>query len=593
MFTPFGMFSHQNLACRSWQRARSTLRSAVFYCVGCHVKRTTDLVQLMSWALLLIFVFCALHVPAVALAEQFADRLSVADVNPRGSPEKRDARFEQYRRAGIGMLRVDEGEWRTLETAPDSWNVAPEIAGFVTAAQRFDFGLKIGIGAFQGPPTWFFKMHPDAQLVGQSGAPNEAPLTSANVISLWYPKLFDLLETKDDQIFAYLRDHHLLGAVRYIVVPGGPAGEPLYPAPWTTSDPNGPPRFWFYDQHAQASFSGAMRMRYGSIAAANSAWGSSFADWPSVKIPLPGQVRGRMWEDVLTWYRDSKRAFFRWQIAHYDRLRQKYWGSIDRPRLLVLVPGEHVRPSMWNEAVRTGGGESCVRAMCDSEFLLDTAASYGAWAQYTGLPAMAELEYLQSYIRAHRYPIELWGENVGNVGVPRELAAEVLGNGLYGQEYVGSNLFANDQVTPLPKFTELAAAYSQLRSVWAGQEHFQIGFGVTTLISGACLYADRNAEHELCMDATGHLVLLAHDRILWRSELRGGDAGHCVQTDSCRADFQGDGNLVIYDGTKVLWNSETSGSHGRLVVSDVEPFVKIEDSAGRVLWSPRTRQERH
>jgi len=558
----------------------------------CGLKRYWDIKRTVRTLLAGATFVCAQLVSS-AVAQQSSDRLSVADLNPRGTQEQQLVRFQLYQRAGIGMLRIDEGDWRSLETAPDNWNISPQLAAFVKLAERLRFQLKSSIGALHAPPVWFFKMHPDAQMIGRSGTPNELPLASTNVISYWYPQLHELLESKDDQIFAYLRDRGLLRNVRFLVVPGGPAGEPIYPSPWTTADPNGPARFWFYDENAQADFVMTAKSRYGSIASANLAWGTSFENWRSVKIPLPGAVTGQMWSDVLTWYRDTKRAFFKWQISRYDHLRQKFWEPERRPKLLVLVPGEHFTPSTWNEAVRGGGGNACIRAMCDSAFLLDTAASFGAAAQYTGLPAMAEVEYLENYIRAHEYSLDLWGENVGNVGVPAELGNEVLSNGLYGLEYVGSNLFAADQTTPLPKLFELAAEYSRLLSVWAGEVRFNVSFTNTTLASGGCLRTDRDGRHQLCMEPTGQLAIYEESKAVWRSESRGGNRGHCIQSEGCRAVFQGDGNFVVYDGTDVLWASGTAGSGTNLVLTDKEPYVEIDDRSGKLLWSPKNLTPRH
>lgn len=515
-----------------------------------------------------------------------SQRLGVSDVNPRGTTEETLKRFQLYREAGIGILRVDEGLWRALEGAPDTWSMPPELISYYKLAQDRGFQFKAGIGALTAPPSWFFEQHPDAQLVGQTERPNDAALKSNNTISYWYPGLHELLSTKDDRIFSYLAKQGLLRNIRYLVVPGGPAAEPLYPAPWTTSDPNGPPRFWCYDEHAQADFITKAKARYGSLQSANSAWQTSYPDWGSVRIPLPAERPGQMWSDVLTWYRDTKRAFFTWQVSHYDTLRRKYWPAESQPRLLILVPGEHVTTSEWSQAIQTGAGAACVRAMCDSEFLLDTAARAGAAVQYTGLPAMGELMYLKRYIRLHGYSIEFWGENVGNVGVPKELGYEVLSNGLFGQEYIGSNLFAADGRTPSDKFRDLVAEYSWLRSVWEGREDFSLRASDVSLSVGECLSADKDGTHQLCLETDGALVLYEGRRLTWKATPGAGAAADCASAEACKGVFQGDGNLVIYRDSKPIWASGTAGTGASLVFTSKPPYVLIQDRAGRTVWTP-------
>jgi hypothetical protein len=121
------------------------------------------------------------------------------------------------------------------------------------------------------------------------------------------------------------------------------ADEPIYPAAWETNQPES---FWFYDSYAQADFpvisfplsiliplwsmielhchfwplhlltssQAKMQAQYGAIAQANAAWGTNYASWASVTIPNPGTKTGTMWNDVLTWYRNSKRNFITQQV---------------------------------------------------------------------------------------------------------------------------------------------------------------------------------------------------------------------------------------------------------------------------------------
>ncbi len=361
-------------------------------------------------------------------------------------------RLKLYGTAGIGILRADV-EWRQMERSPGQWS-DPAVLPLLELAVQTGMKLKLNVSSLSGPPAWYFREHPDAQMVNVNGQ------RSDHVVSYWYPGLHALLEDKDDKLFAALARYHLLDAVAYVVVPFGPAGEPLYPPAWTTAAPHENLGFWYADPHARDDFAHRMAARWGSLNAANRRWGTEFPDWASVT--LPAEPSGPLRDDIVDWYRDSKRGFLTWQVAHYRRLLRKY----DRhapPRLLLLVGGDHPRAP---------GGEA-EKMMVDSKFVLDLAQRAGASAQYTGMPNLVELQYLERHLREHHAALPLWGENAGNQGDPAELDREVTEAGLFGQEYIGDNLFAADHVTPTPRFAALAEAHRQLLAQWAqgGREH--------------------------------------------------------------------------------------------------------------------------
>jgi hypothetical protein len=530
----------------------------------------------------------AAEVPGTTNADSATSlRLGIADVWPPGSPEEQAARFRLYQRAGIGILRVDDGGWREVEPAQGVWKLSDDRISHLRLARSYGFQLKSSIGALSGPAQWFLKAHPDAQMVGWSSKHGAAALRSTEVVSYWYPGIRELLESEDQKVFQYLKSIGLLDGVRYLVVPGGPAGEPIYPAPWTTSDPKGEARFWCYDVHARDSFIATERRHYGSIKAANRVWGTTYPNWESVDVPLPGQRPGAMWQDVLIWYRDTKREFFTWQVTHYERLRQVYWSEPARPRLLILVPGQHLTAGNWSEAIRTGVGGGSIRVMTDSEFLLDTAARAGATAQYTGLPNMAELEYLRSYVRQRGYSLEFWGENVGGVGEPRDIGFEVLSNGLYGQEYIGSDLFESNRTTPTAKFQDLSDEYSWLSATWNGRTMFTLSTAGTILVPQGCMNADATGHHRLCMAENGTLILYDDRHATWSSRLTEDAASRCLTQGDCVTIFQGDGNLVTYSGQKPIWASGTASIGKTLSLGSTEPYVAIKDATGRVVWTTR------
>ena len=508
-------------------------------------------------------------------------RFGVGDAFANDPPAQVQQRLELYQQAGIGILRVDV-DWRTQETHEGVWQATPNLA-LLQLGQRAHFKLKANIGSITSPPLWFFERHPDAQLKNRDGLP------SYNDISYWYPGLHTLLEQKDNRLFASLSRQGLLASIAYLVVPLGPAGEPLYPAAWTTTAPNAPMRFWFYDPNAQADFPRRMQAKYRKIEVANRAWGSSFTSWAQVTIPLPGSQPGPLWRDVLEWYRDTKREFVLWQLDHYRRLLKQYYPSGPQPQLLILVPGNHITQRIWDEAVRTGDGADAVKVMSDSEFLLDAAERVGAATQYTGLPNPSEVEYLQSYLRSRHYHLILWGENAGNAGEPRALDEEVFANGLYGLEYIGSNLFAADHVTPTEKLLSLKSAHAWLSDVWAGRQTPVMSFEDLPVVQNTCVYADPRRTISLCMQKDANLVLRSGTRMLWASDSAHSEPGFCgVDGDAaraCYATFQGDGNLVVYQGRQPLWASGTAARGQHLIFASHAPYLQILSPEGQAVWT--------
>jgi Beta-galactosidase len=534
----------------------------------------------------LIALAPGLMAPSAKAADGESLRFGVADPFAMDAPEKIQRRLTLYKQAGIGILRTDT-RWPGGNDLPDGALPDLPLPPLYALAQQDGFRFKSGIGLFYGPSPAFFSQHPDAQMTNQEG------LKSVNVISYWYPDLRRYLEDGDDRIFAYLAKRDFLPSLDYVVVPLGPAAEPLYPVPWTTTEPNKPMRFWFYDANAQADFPAKMKAKYGTVDAANQEWGTNYPDWNSVTIPTPGVQAGPMWRDVLEWYRDAKRDFIVWQVAHYRRLIEKYYPQGDAPHLLILMPGAHITPHLWEQAIRTGDGDDRVKMMADSEFLIDLAHKVGAYLQYTGLPNTTEIQYAEKYMRERGFEVPLWGENAGNKGEPRELDEEVLSNGLYGQEYIGSNLFEADHVTPTAKFLSLGEAHRWFAGARASRAAADMVFDVLPIVQGGCLYADPRKAVSLCMQADANLILRRNGRLLWSSETSHLERGFCSlnqdPASACTATFQGDGNFVVSRGKQPLWDSKTPGRGKHLAILDHPPYLEILGADGEVVWAATQR----
>jgi len=367
-------------------------------------------------------------------------------------------RFDLYHKLSVNIIRT-ELVWREMEPRAGEWLDEYHL-NHIKLAQQAGFRLKMNVCTISAPPAWFLAAHPDAKIINEFGD------WSYNTLSLWYPALHQIIEQITDRLFQYMAAGNLFTNLEFIAPDFGPASEPLYPAVWTM----GPhythgPTFWCYDANAQADFRIKMRAKYGDIAIANARWQSQFKNWSEISIPPPKKRPGPFWEDVLTWYRDTKREFVRWQIRNYRAHMAKY--KIQNIPVLLYVPGFHISEEEWSAAITSGAGAKNIRSMCDSEFLLETARHENCWLQYTGSECEPEVAYLTGYMRQHNFSIPMWGENAGGpieAIDPSHLADVILKYGLFGLDYVHSYyVFEKDGCTPNTIFPQLKAAYSRIQ----------------------------------------------------------------------------------------------------------------------------------
>ena len=80
-------------------------------------------------------------------------------------------------------------------------------------------------------------------------------------------------------------------------------------------------------------------------------------------------------------------------------------------------------------------------------------------------------------------------------------------------------------------------------------------------------------------------MLYQNGTALWASYSGGQNCG----VNQCVADFQSDGNLVVYNGSTPIWQSQTGVNSGaQLVLTDVLPHMKIVATNQSILWAMRT-----
>ncbi len=499
--------------------------------------------------------------------------------------------FSQYCANGVTSLRAPVS-WSDQEVAPSTWRAATWLP-YMQLAISYGLRLKLDLETIAAPPAWFIAANPQARLVDQNGL-----TTGTQMISYWYPGLQALVHAKADQILSMLASAHVLPSVDFVIASLGPADEPIYPPQWTVGNGSVAPGFWWFDANAQADFPLRMAAKYGTIQAANAAWHTGYASWSTVSIPKPGTVTGTQWQDVLAWYRDTKRRFVAWQIADTQALLAKYVPT-GTPRVEVVVPGTHVPAAEWTQAVQTGSSsDPLIVQMNDTEFLIDAAAAAHAALHVTGMPEGEELQYIRSYMRAHGDTLTVTGENVGSTDASpwaAELGSEALANDLDGFDYLfGNTLFAADQVTASPALAVVAPMQRNLASpVTAKRTSLDVQQNFT-LVQGGCVDvspAGSTPAASLCLSSTGTLTLSRGATTLWAvaSPPQACPTG-LAWTQSCRATLQGDGNLVFYNGSTPYWNTATSAGDPRyqathMRISASQPYLSLLNAAGTAVWT--------
>ena len=302
-------------------------------------------------------------------------------------------RFDLYEQLGVEVLRLHSD-------IPDC-PLMQELA-------RRDFKLKIILYVLGMPREWMAE-HPGNAMVDDRGVADWH-------LGPWSPDFERVVNEAAVRQLELLKSQGLLDKVEELVADLGPAGEGIYPANWTLAR-EGLEAFWCYSETAQADFRRAMEAKYASVEAANNAWGLAgelaFPTWGAVAIPQPGTewAKGVFWNDMLTWYRDSKRRLMTYQVDNTLRLAKEYLGP--EGRVIVYLPGEAYTQQDWDEAVATASGKVRIRLMTDNDWLMDYALEHDCVLQYTGAENAAEVGRIVAKLKARdsdAYKL-MWAEN--------------------------------------------------------------------------------------------------------------------------------------------------------------------------------------
>jgi len=86
---------------------------------------------------------------------------------------------------------------------------------------------------------------------------------------------------------------------------------------------------------------------------------------------------------------------------------------------------------------------------------------------------------------------------------------------------------------------------------------------------------------KLLMQADGNLVIYQNSKALWNTQTY----GHSCSS-GCTVYFQKDANFVVYSGTTSLWSSGTYGSGAtKMVFQNKAPYLQMLNSSGKSVWS--------
>ena len=335
---------------------------------------------------------------------------------------------------------------------------------YVLAVKEAGLRIKLILGTIMGVPDWYLAKYPGSKMKNNIG-----------VDSLGTPCYFVPHQREDfcralNGMMASMAQSGVLDVVDTLVVDCGPAGEPLYPPAWTQQadgldNPSFDEYFWGYDTYSQQNFRESMQEKYGTIAAANAAWGKSYGSFDQVEVPKPGNGGGGIWEDYLYWYRDAKRDFVTAQVELYQKLVNEY--SDGRIKLILYIPGSDTTDEVFQQAVESGDGGGGVRVMADSRFLIDTAKKYGLYLQYTGFENASQTKYLRDYMDASGAgDIPFFGENAGGYDAVKNgatLVNIIRQNGMAGIDVTHSRwLFDNNTVQPSKAFDRFKKSMDKL-----------------------------------------------------------------------------------------------------------------------------------
>ena len=350
-------------------------------------------------------------VPQAPVEEDQLKRLSLC-ITDNGAPNTKnlvDKRFDYYVEAGFLSVRLGGG-WST--TASDQWTLAENEKNKYLAAKAHGMTVKMIPTTMMANPEYIYS-DPGSRFVDNLGISS-----NANCISYWYEGLEEHTEKALRAHLEHLQEIDCLSIVDGIIVDSGAAGETIYPADWTQGRTE--TTMWCYADNAIADFRVKMEAQYGTIAAANAAWGTKYSSFAEVTVPKPGEAKGTYWRDTLNWYILAKRDAIEKQIVIYQKVLEEM-GLEDIP-LIIYLPGTYFTEAQFEECVATGTVNNAIMMGADNLGMVDLAAKYGCYLQYTGCETIGGVNYVRKYMYAKSLEyIPVFGENAAHDGLNAQL----------------------------------------------------------------------------------------------------------------------------------------------------------------------------
>lgn len=202
--------------------------------------------------------------------------------------------------------------WADLEPQKDHWVTAGFDAAIELARKH---GLKMEFLPCFVPPAWF-KQTPDYAPLINSITGQILPHTEQWMpnMSPWAPGTFK----GHEHLYAYIAQHYKgqIDIIKFYTEVGL----------WVNAA-----GYWCGDPYARADFKERMLAKYGSLAALNIAWGTSFHAPESIVYPDQENryKESHRWIDYMTWFHDSQ---IRAEVKELQSIR-KYF-----PTTLVSIP---------------------------------------------------------------------------------------------------------------------------------------------------------------------------------------------------------------------------------------------------------------
>lgn len=381
--------------------------------------------------------------------------------------------FKDYMSMGVKTVRqglwwselqskISESSWLTAQEAKNT----PRIK-YLQYAKDVGMRVKGGLGTIGERPNWFVKAHPEAYMVDQYGNKSD----HCKTISYWMEDATDYTAAATEKAILLLKELNLLDVIDLWGIDFGQAGEPHYPGSYGATGEagvnvsGGVDSMWCYADNAQEDFRKEMKAKYSTIQAVNKAWGTNYSDFSKITVPKPNTVKGTQWRDVLTWYRDSKNRFVEKQIKAIKAVVDKHTGG--KMQLYVYISGSDLRDSEFEDAVDDGSAPYKVRMMFDSRFMIQMAAKYGCWIQYTGANDTNECAYLRNYMDQNGYSgIPIFAENAGDdypAKNPMGTVNNIISSRFYGFDFTHTrHMYESDYLTHTDVYDKFDAAMKKL-----------------------------------------------------------------------------------------------------------------------------------